>query len=114
MKRLLLSLIVPLLSGLTVLAPAHAAGGGIEWDKFPKDRITDLAALQNGAKLFANYCLNCHEASFMRYNRLRDIGLSEEQIANNLIFTGAKVGETVKWRRPVGDTEVDIVAVEYR
>jgi ubiquinol-cytochrome c reductase cytochrome c1 subunit len=96
MKRLLLSFLLPLLGNLALMAPAQAAGGGIAWDQFPKDRITDMAALQNGAKLFANYCLNCHEASFMRYNRMRDIGLTEDQIANNLIFTGAKVGETMK------------------
>ncbi len=98
MKRFILATLrlLPLLASLTVLAPAHGAGGGIPWDKFPTNRVTDLAALQNGAKLFANYCLNCHSAAFMRYNRLRDIGLSEDQIANNLIFTGAKVGETMK------------------
>jgi ubiquinol-cytochrome c reductase cytochrome c1 subunit len=75
--------------------PAFAAGGGIPWDKFPDKRVTDLAALQNGAKLFVNYCLNCHQAGFMRFNRLRDIGLTEDQIRDNLIFTGAKVGETM-------------------
>jgi ubiquinol-cytochrome c reductase cytochrome c1 subunit len=55
-----------------------------------------MAALQNGAKLFANYCLNCHAAEYMRYNRLRDIGLSEEQIKANLLFTDGKVGDTMK------------------
>lgn len=62
---------------------------------FPLDRAPerhDLASLQNGAKLFVNYCLNCHSASAMRYNRLRDLGLSEEQIKNNLLFTQDKVG----------------------
>ena len=48
--------------------------------------MTDLAALQNGAKLFVNYCLNCHSAAYMRYNRLHDIGLTEEQIKENLLF----------------------------
>ncbi len=96
MKRIFLAFVLPLLTGLMVLAPARASGDGIAWDKFPTGRLTDMAALQNGAKLFANYCLNCHAASFMRFNRLRDIGLTEEQIANNLIFTGAKVGETMK------------------
>ncbi|MDA4681156.1 cytochrome c1, partial [Enterobacter asburiae] len=43
--------------------------------------------------LFVNYCLNCHGASAMRYNRLRDIGLSEEQIQKNLLFTSDKVGD---------------------
>jgi ubiquinol-cytochrome c reductase cytochrome c1 subunit len=93
-KKLLLAL----LAALTLLAgaPARAAGDGIAWDKFPADRVTDQAALQNGAKLFVNYCLNCHAAEYMRYNRLRDIGLTEEQIKSNLIFTDAKVGETMK------------------
>lgn len=53
---------------------------------------TDLASLQNGAKLFVNHCLNCHSASAMRYNRLRDIGLTEAQIRDNLLFTQDKVG----------------------
>ena len=58
--------------------------------------MTDLAALQNGAKLFVNYCLNCHSAAYMRYNRLRDIGLTEEQIKDNLLFATDKVGDTMK------------------
>jgi ubiquinol-cytochrome c reductase cytochrome c1 subunit len=92
MKKIILSL----LAALAFIGPAQAAGGGQPWDKFPTERLTDMAALQNGAKLFSNYCLNCHAAAFMRYNRLQDIGLTEEQISKNLIFTGAKVGETMK------------------
>ena len=56
----------------------------------------DLASLQNGAKVFVNYCLNCHSAGYMRYNRLQDLGLSELQIRDNLIFTGVKVGELMQ------------------
>jgi ubiquinol-cytochrome c reductase cytochrome c1 subunit len=52
-----------------------------------------MASLQNGAKLFVNYCLNCHSASSMRYNRLRDLGLTEDQIKNNLLFSADKVGD---------------------
>ena len=75
-------IIASLLAALAMVSGAYAAGGaGIALDKFPKERLSDLAALQNGAKLFVNYCLNCHSAAFMRYNRLRDIGLTEEQIA---------------------------------
>jgi ubiquinol-cytochrome c reductase cytochrome c1 subunit len=55
-----------------------------------------VAALQNGAKLFVNYCLNCHSAAFMRYNRLQDIGITEQQIKDNLLFTTDKVGDTMK------------------
>jgi ubiquinol-cytochrome c reductase cytochrome c1 subunit len=90
-------LILALASALGLLSgPAMAAAGGIPWDRFPTERLTDMAALQNGARLFANYCLNCHGAEFMRYNRMRDIGLSDAQIESNLIFTGAKVGDTMK------------------
>jgi len=74
---------------------ALAVEGGHPLDRAP-NRITDLSALQNGAKLFVNYCLNCHSASAMRYNRLKDIGLSEDQIKNNLLFTSDKVGDLMK------------------
>ena len=68
-----------------------AASGGHPLDKMPQQQT--MTSLQNGAKLFVNYCLNCHSASSMRYNRLKDIGLSEAQIKDNLLFTGDKVGE---------------------
>lgn len=84
---------LPLLAALALGSGAvHAAEGGFPLDKAP-DRSNNVAALQNGAKLFVNYCLNCHNASSMRYNRLRDIGLTEDQIKANLLFTGEKVGE---------------------
>jgi ubiquinol-cytochrome c reductase cytochrome c1 subunit len=97
MNKLLLKLILPLAACWSLALPAHAAGGSlVPWDKFPTQRTTDLPALQRGAQLFVNYCLNCHSAAFKRYNRLRDIGLTEDEIASNLIFTGAKVGETMR------------------
>lgn len=74
---------------------ALANEGGFPLEHAP-DRTKDVAALQNGAKLFVNYCLSCHAAAAMRYNRLRDIGLSEDQIKNNLLFTGDKVGDLMK------------------
>ena len=74
---------------------AHANTEGIEWDKAPA-KTTDLASLQNGAKVFVNYCLNCHQAAYMRFNRLKDIGLTEQQIKDNLLFITDKVGENMK------------------
>jgi ubiquinol-cytochrome c reductase cytochrome c1 subunit len=85
-----------LLLALALAGTAQAAGGGIAWDKFPTEKLTDRAALQEGAKLFVNYCLNCHAASYMRFNRMTEIGLTPEEIKNNLLFTGDKVGETMK------------------
>ncbi|MHB1373787.1 MAG: cytochrome c1 [Thauera sp.] len=75
-------------------AVALAAGASVNLDKAPVS--TDPAALQHGAKLFVNYCLNCHSASFMRYNQLEKIGLSEQSIRDNLMFTGERVGDLMK------------------
>jgi ubiquinol-cytochrome c reductase cytochrome c1 subunit len=74
---------------------AVASEGGFPLDQAP-ERGNDLSALQNGARLFVNYCLNCHSASLVRYNRLRDIGLSDDQIRANLLFTSEKVGDLMK------------------
>lgn len=90
-KKLVFSL--ALIAGLS--SGAHASSGGIAWDKAPNN-TTDLASLQNGAKIFVNYCLSCHSASFMRFNRLKDIGLTDQQIKDNLLFTTEKVGDTMR------------------
>lgn len=76
-------------------AVSFAAEGGYPLERAP-ERINDMAALQNGAKLFVNYCLGCHSANSMRYNRLTDIGLTEEQIKRNLLFTTDKVGDLME------------------
>ncbi|GAB1387041.1 cytochrome c1 [Melaminivora sp.] len=91
MKKLILTLV----TAFGLVAGAHASGGGMAWDKAPVN-VSDQASLQNGAKLFVNYCLNCHSAAFMRFNRLKDIGLTDQQIKDNLLFTTDKVGDTMK------------------
>ena len=95
MKKVIASWLIGLAS-LGLAGHALASSEGMEWDKFPKDKVTDMAALQNGAKLFVNYCLNCHNAAFMRYNRLTDLGLTEKQIKDNLLFASEKVGDLMK------------------
>ena len=92
MKKIILALF----SALALASGVQAAGGdSIAWDRAPL-KTNDLVALQNGAKVFVNYCLNCHSAAYMRYNRLQDIGLTAGQIKDNLLFTTDKVGETMK------------------
>jgi len=88
MRKLLLTL---LLAPLAVLA----SEGGYRLDRAPI-QPTDLVSLQSGARTFVNYCLNCHGAQYMRYNRLAEIGLTEAQIKDNLILGDAKVGDTMK------------------
>jgi ubiquinol-cytochrome c reductase cytochrome c1 subunit len=67
----------------------------VEWDRWPAARANDVAALQNGARVFVNYCLNCHGASLMRWNRLNDIGLDDKQIKAFLIFGNQRVTDTM-------------------
>ncbi len=90
-----------------VLLPAMAFANeaGFPLDHAP-DRSNDLAALQNGAKLFVNYCLNCHSASSMRYNRLRDLGLNDDQIKGNLLLAGDKVGDLMTTTLTKADAKV--------
>lgn len=72
-----------------------AAGEHVHLDHAPIN-TGDSASLQRGAKLFVNYCLNCHSANYMRYNRLADIGLNDKEILENLVFSGGKVGDLMK------------------
>lgn len=69
-----------------------AAESGMALDSAPVS-TTDNASLQRGAESFVNYCLTCHGASYMRYNRHRDIGFTNEEILSKLVFTGQKVGD---------------------
>ncbi|MEO6293641.1 MAG: cytochrome c1 [Burkholderiaceae bacterium] len=95
MKKLLLSLMMAAGLMMGVTTGVQANSNTIAWDKAPGN-VNDMASLQNGAKLFVNYCLNCHSAAYMRYNRLKDIGLTDSQIKENLLFATEKVGETMK------------------
>ena len=88
MKSLLLAL---LLAPLAVMA----AEGGYRLDRSPHDP-RDIVSLQAGARTYMNYCLGCHSLQFMRYDALKDIGLNETQIKDNLMFTAEKVGEPIR------------------
>jgi ubiquinol-cytochrome c reductase cytochrome c1 subunit len=89
------NLIALLLMGLLSINTAYAAGSSVALDHVEID-ITDQASLQRGAQTFINYCLSCHSASFMRYNRMaKDIGLTDEQVKDSLMFASDKVGDTM-------------------
>jgi ubiquinol-cytochrome c reductase cytochrome c1 subunit len=94
MKKIISALVLSLASLLGAAAQA-AGGAGIHMDAFPAAKLKDLAALQNGARIFANHCLNCHGATLMRWNRLQAIGLNDDQIRDFLIFGNQKVGDTM-------------------
>lgn len=82
---------------LALLLPAMAVANpnGVHLDKAPVD-LKDKVSLQRGAKMFTTYCLSCHSASYMRYNRLRDIGMTEDQIKKEIVMPeGTKLGSTM-------------------
>jgi len=73
---------------------ARASEADLRMPPAPVNRL-DQESLQRGARNFVNYCLNCHSARYMRYNRLQDLGLTEAQIKDNLMFATDKVGDTM-------------------
>ncbi|MGE5096447.1 MAG: cytochrome c1 [Betaproteobacteria bacterium] len=81
---------------ILVAAPAIALAqhAGLPLDHAPIDP-NDKISLQRGAQIFVNHCMNCHTAGSMRYSRLEDLGLTETQIKDNLLFAGEKIGETM-------------------
>jgi ubiquinol-cytochrome c reductase cytochrome c1 subunit len=84
-----------LLAIFLLAIPAIAfAQHGAQLERAPID-LHDKASLQRGAAIFVNHCLNCHSASAMRYARLADLGLTEQQIKDNLLFTTEKIGDTM-------------------
>ncbi len=100
MKKIITALLITLIPALGL-----AAGGGVHLDKADVD-LHNQASLQNGAKLFVNYCLSCHSAAYMRYNRMgKDLGLSDEQVKENLMFTADKVGDTMTVAMPTKDAQ---------
>lgn len=81
---------------LALPALAMASGAEMHLDRAPVD-LNDKVSLQRGARLFNSYCLSCHSAAYMRYNRLQDIGMSEEQIKKELLLPeGVKLGSTMQ------------------
>jgi ubiquinol-cytochrome c reductase cytochrome c1 subunit len=80
---------------LAVPAASFAAGGGAQLAQAGND-IHNQASLQRGARNFVNYCLGCHTAKYVRYNRMAaDIGLSEQQMIDHLMFTGDSPHQTM-------------------
>lgn len=93
MKKTINSLLFALLAAVAINSQANS--GGPVLDKAPID-LRNAESLQRGAQTFVNYCLSCHGAIAMRYNRLEGIGLTEAQIKDNLMFTTDKVGNPMK------------------
>lgn len=101
MKKLVLFLI---LAGVPAWASA-SSGHGPKLDPVKID-LGDKASLQRGARIFVNYCLSCHSAGYMRYNRMgHDLGISDELVKENLLFAADKVGDLMKAVMPTEDAK---------
>jgi len=104
MKKLSL-LLVTLLSASFISTSASAAGGNYVADEVHMN-MSDKASLQNGAKLFVNYCLSCHSAEYSRYNRVaEDLEIPLWQLKENLMFTTEKEGDLMKTTMPAEDAK---------
>jgi len=101
MKNILIALVL-------MVSPiaAFPAGGGQQHLEEVYINLGDKAGLQNGAKLFSNYCLSCHSAAFSRYNRVGvDLGISDENVKENLMFAAEKVGDLMTTTMPEEDAK---------
>ncbi len=99
MKKLLLLLTL-------VSMPAFASGGKVHLDDVDID-MSDTASLQRGAGLFVNYCLSCHSAAFMRYQRMsEDLQIPKEVVEENMMFTADRIGGLMKSTMPAEDAKV--------
>lgn len=91
MRTELLALVAAL-----AVTPVHAAGGGGHVEHANND-VSNKASLQRGARNFVNYCLGCHSAKYVRYNRMAaDLGITEQQLIDNLMFTGDRPYDTIR------------------
>lgn len=84
-----------LVAAALVLPFTAMQASALTLDKVPR-KTTDLVSLQNGAKVFVNYCLGCHSASFMRYTKLQELGLTQKEIEDNLLLATDDIGTTMK------------------
>ncbi len=103
-KKPTFALVLSALVGL--VQPVFAAGqaGGVLQPA--QNDVANVASLQRGARNFVNYCLGCHSAKYVRYNRVgADLGLSDAQVEENLLFTGERTSDTMKISMRPSDSE---------
>lgn len=86
-------------------AAGFASSEGVTLDRVKVD-LSNRDSLQRGARIFVNYCLSCHSASYMRYHRMgQDLGISDELVKENLLFAADKVGDLMKAVMPKEDAK---------
>ncbi len=117
MRKSLARVLIAALTCVAGAAWASAGGGqggsssceeGTPWKEWHADAgVGSTASLQRGARNFMNYCLGCHSLQYARYSQIgADLGMTEKQVAANLMFTGERVHDYVKSAMPSKDAEV--------
>jgi ubiquinol-cytochrome c reductase cytochrome c1 subunit len=92
-------------ASFAVVGTSFAAGGDLHLEKANND-VANTASLQRGARNVVNYCYGCHSAQYVRFNRVAtDLGLTEEQLQENLMFTGERPSDLMKNAMPTKDAE---------
>ncbi len=101
MKRTIILFVVVFIWPFAVLATSA------DHPQFKADvDVTDKASLQRGARIFMNYCMGCHSAAYMRYNRMgKDLGIEDSILQSNLMFATEKSGDTMTIAMSKGDAE---------
>ena len=91
MKRFLI-----ILGFSALLTPAAlAADSGVHLEPMTPDH-QDLPSLQQGAKLFMNYCLGCHSLEHQRHVRTaEDLGIPTDLYQASLLPAGADMGSHI-------------------
>jgi len=95
-------LIAVLALAMVPFAGMAAGGGGVPLQQANID-LNNHAAIQRGAKLFVNQCMGCHSAKYVRYKLFTNVGLTEDDIKDNLMFAGGKTGDLMKIAMPEED-----------
>ena len=101
MKNILVAVVIALVA--VVITPTMATAAETEkMEMAPfKSSLKDMPSLQRGARLFVNYCLSCHSAKFMRYNRMaKDLEIPPELVVRNMMFVGEKIGDPMETTMP--------------
>jgi len=103
MQRRIIGLSFVLAVTTGVVMPVWAAGDGAALEHVKTD-VSNIGSLQRGARNFVNYCMGCHSAQYVRYNRLaKDLQISEDQLIGSLMFAGGKPHDTMRIAMPADD-----------
>ena len=94
--------LIALISLALLPVTGMASSGGPELEQANID-LGNHASIQRGAKLFVNYCMGCHSAKYVRYKLFTEVGLTEDDIKENLMFTDGKIGDLMKIAMPEDD-----------